>query len=383
MATATVIAQPACVVDRTPPWVRGVGLFLLVRAVGVAVLAVMSAAAGDDLLDRLTAWDGQWYLALAEHGYQAHGATTVDADGQPYAAAPYAFFPLYPMAMSIVAALGIPLPVAGLVVSTLAGAAAVPALLRLAQHVDPRPRVGQLLVVLWAGAPMAGVLSMVYTEAAATALAAWALVGVLERRWVLAGVCTLLAGLTRSSAVVLIAVVVAAALLAVWRDRAGWRPVAAVALAPLGLLGFWAWVVASTGQTWQQIEARGWRVAWDYGAEALDWITRTLFTERHVMETFGVAVVLGAVLLAVLLVRRVPWPLAAYGVGIVVLTLGSSGIPFAKPRFLLVGAIILLIPVATGLAGRRTSATLAVASVWVLGGAWFSAYSLTVWGHAI
>ncbi|PXY25129.1 hypothetical protein BAY59_24185 [Prauserella coralliicola] len=366
-----------------PVWLRLAGVFLLVRLVGVGVLGLMAAYQDMPVLDRLTAWDGQWYLGIAEHGYDGHGETTVDAAGAPYPAAPYAFFPLYPGLMSALAEFGISLTAAGLILSTVAGVATVPAILRLARHMDPRPRVGQLLVVLYAGAPMAGVLSMVYTEALFTAFAAWALVGVLERRWMLAGCCTLLAGLTRSSAVVLIAVVVVAALIAAWRHRAGWPPVAAAILAPLGLFVFWVGVIARTDQTWQAIEWRGWRVAWDHGAEALDWIGSGLLTERSVYEVVGVGIVLAAIVLAGLTVRRLPWPLAAYGVGIVVLTLGSSGLPFAKPRFLLVGAIILLIPIAFGLANRRTSTAIATTAVWVLAGAWFSAYSLTVWGHAI
>jgi hypothetical protein len=79
--------------------------------------------------------------------------------------------------------------------------------------------VGLVLVALWAGAPMAIVLTMPYTEGLFVALAAWALVGVLEQKWWLAGVCTVFAGLVRSIALALIAVVVVAAGIAVFR---GW-----------------------------------------------------------------------------------------------------------------------------------------------------------------
>lgn len=354
------------------------------RGIGVGVLALMSAHHDTALLDQLSAWDGQWYLGIAEEGYRGHGADTVDAEGRPYEAAPFAFFPALPVLMSIIATLGVSLPMAGLIVTTVAGVIAVPAIMRLARHVSPRPQAGLLLVTLTAAAPMSITLSMIYTEAVFVALAAWALVGVLERRWALAGVCTMLAGLSRSSAAVLAAVVVAAALWSIWHERAGWRPLIAVVLAPAGLLTWWTTVAVATGSTWQAIEWRGWHTRWDWGQEAVEWISRVLTTELHVWETASAVIVLAAIGLAALLVmQRVPWPLAAYGAGIVVLTIGSSGLPFAKPRFLLVGAMVLLIPVAAGLTSCRMRTITTVMTVYVLGGAWLSGYALTVWPYAI
>lgn len=380
--TATAIPLPRTIAH-APTWVLGLGAYLLVRLIGVGVLALMAAAADEPFLEQFVAWDGQWYLGIAERGYRGHGETTVDAAGNPYSAAPFAFFPALPAAMSIVATLGVPLPMAGVIVTTAAGVIAVPAILRIAEHVDPRPRVGLALVVLVAAAPMSVTLSMVYTEALFLAAATWALVGVLERRWLLAGTGTLIAGLTRSTAVVLIAVVVAAAVWSMWRDRAGWRPLAAVVLAPLGLLGWWTIVVVATGQTWQAIELRGWNTRWDFGIETAQWIGRAATTEARTWETLAAAVAVAAVVLAALLIRRVPWPLLAYGVGVVALAIGSSGLPFIKPRILLVAAPVLLLPVAVGLAKRHTSTLVAVLGGYVLAGAWLSGYALTVWPHAI
>lgn len=380
--TATAPPPPRTI-TRAPLWALGLGAYLLVRLVGVGVLALMAAAADEPFLEQFVAWDGQWYLGIAERGYRGHGETTVDAAGNPYSAAPFAFFPALPAAMSIVATLGVPLPMAGVIVTTAAGVIAVPAILRIAEHVDPRPRVGLALVVLTAAAPMSVTLSMVYTEAVFMAAAAWALVGVLERRWLMAGTATLLAGLTRSTAAVLIAVVVAAAVWSMWRDRAGWRPLTAVALAPLGLLGWWTVVVVATGQTWQTIELRGWNTEWDFGVEALEWIGRAATTEARTWETLAAGIAVAAVVLAVLLIRRVPWPLLAYGAGVVALAIGSSGLPFIKPRILIVAAPVLLLPVAVGLAKRHTSTLVAVLGGYVLAGAWLSGYALTVWPHAI
>ncbi|MCP2255179.1 hypothetical protein LY13_003953 [Prauserella aidingensis] len=386
-------------------------VYLAIRLVGVVVLAVMAASHDTSLLDRLTAWDGQWYLGIAEHGYAGQSARSVGPDGQPYPDAPFAFFPLYPAAMSIVATFGIPLDIAGLVVSTLAGVAAVPAVMRLARHAQPRPhtgprhhtgpqgdaaphvrprpdvdphRVGLLLVALWAGAPMSGVLSMVYTEATFLVLAAWALVGVLDRRWLLAGTCALTAGLVRPSAAVLIAVVVAAALHAAWTRRGGWPAALAAGTAPLGLLGWWLTVHIATGHTWQAIERHGWGVSWDWGADTLAWISAAFAAEAHPYHLVGATVTVGAAALVVVLtVQRPPWPLTAYAAGVVALAVGSGGLAITTPRLLLAAAPVLMLPIATGLAGRHRGTALAVTGAVVIAGCWFSAYALTAWQYAI
>ena len=60
--------------------------------------------------------------------------------------------------------------------------------------------------------------------------------------------------------------------------------------------------------------------------------------------------------------HRLAWPLAAYGIGIVVMTIGSSGVTYSKMR-LLVPAVTLLIPVAAGLARRRPATIVALLAV--------------------
>ncbi len=104
------------VLASAPPRVLGIGAYVLARLVGFGVLALMAVANDEPVLDQLVAWDGQWYLGIAEHGYTGYGENTVDAEGNPYSAAPFAFFPALPAAMSIVTTLGAPLPVAGVIV---------------------------------------------------------------------------------------------------------------------------------------------------------------------------------------------------------------------------------------------------------------------------
>jgi hypothetical protein len=114
---------------------------------------------------------------------------------------------------------------AGIVVTAVAGLVAAAGLAQLGLRLTGDSRISVLLVALWAVAPGAFVLSMVYPEALACALAVWALVAVADRRWITAGVLTMLAGTVHSSAVTLVAAVTVAALAAMIETaRAGWRP---------------------------------------------------------------------------------------------------------------------------------------------------------------
>ncbi|GAB3381287.1 glycosyltransferase family 39 protein [Amycolatopsis echigonensis] len=366
-------------------YVHAAVLYLVARLVSVGALAAMAAPRNLPLGDRLQAWDGWWYLQIAEHNYTGV-SNPLDAAGLPYPDASYGYFPLYPALTGLLEKLpGVTYFGAGILLSTLAGIAAATAMYRIGRLVHS-PRAGLLLAVLWGAAPMAIAESMVMTEALFTALAAWALVGVLERKWYLAAFAALFAGLTRSTACVLVAVVIIAAAIDVWRNKQRWNALLCVFVAPLGLLGYWMFVAVQTGSLtgWQDVELRGWNTRFDTGAEAWQWITHTLFTSGNAWETLVVLVTLTAVALAVITVtdRRVPWPLAAYAVGVVVLVLCSAGLPALKSRFLLPD-FALLLPVAMGLAGRKKSTMIAATTVFVLVGAWYSAYSLTVWKYAI
>jgi hypothetical protein len=68
--------------------------------------------------------------------------------------------------------------------------------------------------------------------------------------------------------------------------------------------------------------------------------------------------------------------------GLVVMTAGSSGVTYSKMR-LLVPAFTLLLPIAVGLARRRTGTVLAVLAATALLSGWFGGYALTAWPYAI
>jgi hypothetical protein len=349
------------------------------------------ALSGGDLVHRLTAWDGTWYLKIAARGYDL-GAVP-DAQGHPNPFTARAFFPAYPFLTHWLAeCTGLGLTAAALAVSVISGLFAAYGLARLGRLVrGGSPRAGYLLVGLFAAAPMGIVLSMTYTEALFCALAAWALVGVLERRWVLAGTCCAAAGFVRSSALALVVAIVLAALVCLVQRREDWRPAAAMALAPTGLAGYLWWtglrVHPDAGlierlRTWSELEWQGWATEFDGGAATWRFLGQALVSDTG-MSLLVVGVILGTVvLLGVGLWRRLEWPLLSYAAMIMVMCLGSSSLMHAKPRFLL-PAFTLLIPVAIGLSNRRTgTAVLTVVGAAVVS-AWFGAYALTVWKYAI
>ncbi|WP_432853990.1 hypothetical protein ACQPXB_19160 [Amycolatopsis sp. CA-161197] len=363
-------------------------LYLGVRVAGVVVLALFASSTGQPLLDRLTAWDGQWYLAIADGGYGGITHGLVDAAGNFAPHTPLAFFPLYPFLMHALATgTGLDSTTAGLLISALAGIVAALGVYRLGKRAG-NERTGLLLVALWAGAPLSITLSMVYTEALFTAFVAWALVGLVEKRWAPASLCCVAAGLTRPTAVVLVAVVVFAGVVAFARAPRP-APLVAAAAAPVGLVGYWLWVANQTGSLfgWFDLEWHGWNTRFDAGAETFGFVGQQLVQGRSVMEVGNVFVVFLAIIAAVLLLLRLRerpswWPLILFGAGMVVLVAGTAGIPFAKARFLLPG-FVLLLPLAQGLSARRRSTAVAATAGVVLVGCWFSAYALTGWHYAI
>jgi hypothetical protein len=362
-------------------------VYLAIRLLGLATLAWLAAVHHYTLDSRLEAWDGQWYVQIAEHDYSGVDPAMKDGYGHRYPETSLAFFPGYPVLARLVGALvpGLSTTAAAVVVSFAAGIFAAYGLRRLTRWLGGSEKAGLLLVALFAASPMAVVLSMAYSEALFCALSVWALVAVLERRWTLAGLCCAASGLVRPTASALILVVGLAALVAIYQRRDAWRPWLAAVLAPSGMAGYIGWVALETGKPtgYFELQRRGWSSSFDGGRSTLEFMVRTLALNRSALETITVWIVLASVVLLVLCVRhRQPWPLVLFSAAVMVLDLGSDGLMYSKVRLML-PAFGLLIPVAVGLANRRTTTAVATTTLIVLFGSWFGAYSLTAWSYAI
>jgi hypothetical protein len=362
-------------------------IYLGVRAVGVAVLGLMAAGRGTTLTGELRSWDAVWLLSIAQHGYAGVPATLVDAFGRHTAETPYAFFPGYPATIAAVGVLtGGNLLTAALLVTTVAGVVAAYGLVRLAELVPGGSRrAGLVFVGLFAAAPMGVVLSMAYTEALFCALAAWALAGVLSGQWLLAGLCSAAAGLVRPTSSALALAVGLAALAAVVARRDPLRPWLAGVLAASGLLGYLGYVGWRTGTPtgWFDIQRTGWGSQFDGGASLARFVGRTLASGHELYDLAVLLALIGSVVLLAVAVRtRLPWPVLVYAAAVLITVWCSDGQIHSRVR-LLMPAFPLLLPVALGLARRRTSTVVAVVVAAALASAWFGGYTLTIWRYAI
>ena len=376
--------------DRVLAALAPAAVYLVVRLVGVVVLAAMAAHNRSGLVDELTSWDGQWLLGIAEFGYDGVPSFLVDARGHRTPETALGFFPGYPALVAMVATVTANLVAAGLVVALAAGVAAAYGLARLGTIVPGgSPRAGLILVALFASTPMAVVLTMAYSEGLFCALAVCALVALLQRQWVLAGALTAVAGVVRPTASALVAAVWLAAAAAILTrrhaepdDRPGVGPWLAVLIAPLGWLGYLGFVAARTGDPagWFRVQREGW--GWYLDADATArYAVSMLASGERAYEIATVLVLLGALVLFTLTVPT-PWPLVVYGAGVLVTVWGTAGLMNAKIR-LLVPAFVLLVPIAVGLARRKTGTAVAVLVALALGSAWFGGHALTVWRYGI
>jgi hypothetical protein len=336
----------------------------------VLVLVVAAAGAGRSAHARLVRWDAQWYAGIAADGY---GFTRLHPDGRRLS--DLAFFPLYPAAERAVATLtGLRLVDAGLLVSAVASLVAAAGLYLVGARLSG-PRAGVLLVLLWAALPVGIVASMAYSEALFTALAAWALLAVLDRRWLTAAVLASAAGLTRPVGIAVAAAVVTAAVLA-FGDRSQPRARLAVAalVAPAGWLAYLGWVALRTGDPWGYFRVAGrWGNGFDGGAAFGRWVWVLLSGPRPWLGLFvvlGLGALIGLYLLAVR--DRQPPALLVFAGLLLVLAVTTSGYFGSKPRYLL-PAFPLLLPVAVRLAGLRTGARVGVLILLTAGSAAYGA----------
>ncbi|CAM5687933.1 membrane protein [Streptomyces griseomycini] len=396
--------------------------YAAVRALGLAVLALWSAARGKDAYTLLTArWDALWYTRVAELGY---GYEVRLPNGDVHSN--LAFFPLLPWLERLVAAVS-PLSYAdgGFVVALLASLAAAWGIFAVADHVYG-PRAGVCAVLLWAVLPVGIVQSMAYSESLFTALAAWSLYAVLTGRWVTAGVLAGLAGLTRPVGLAVVAAVWAAGIVSFVRDRSTPAPhgartgpgapdgtelrraappdgarassgaatrtgadgaaaparprrVLGMLLAPLGAAGYVLWVGHRTGNGplgYLDVQA-GWRNGFDGGYAFARFVAEKFTSFPSAPAGLGLTLGVGLVVwLYVICVRqRQPLPLLVYAGVVTALALCASGYFGSKPRLLL-PAFPLLLPLALALARLRTSRSAPVVGVVAVVSAVYGAFWL-------
>lgn len=372
---------------RIPLPAAGIGVYVAIRVLGLMIAAFLLRH-GEfrkkhvSLDQMIIGGDGGFYRYAAAHGYHYDPSHLAHANV-------LAFLPGYPAAIDSLAWLpGVSITLAGFAVTILAGLAAAWGLTTLGMKLTADPRISLLMVALWAVAPASIALSRVYAEALFCALAVWALVALVDRRWLTAGALVSLAGTVRTTALALIAAVAVAVVIALVQAARirqpiarWWRPIAALLLAPLGLLGYWGFVAALTHRLdgWFWIEKKIFGMTFDWGTGTVRVIRGTFLDKPSPVDLLVVLAILAALgLTAWSLTERIPVYLHAYTVVVALIAFTTSAAwVSSKPRFFL-PAVLLALPLARVLASLRTSVLVCLIAVLTAGSIWFGMYMMII-----
>jgi len=385
---ATPAPAPVRLWDAAGRW-RGlataVGILALTRLGQIAMLLWLGAVADDGvgLRGRFLVWDAGWFLRVAVDGYP-HGYT-YGANGE-LTANELAFFPLYPMLIRGVAALGLDAGTAAIAVSWLASIGAAVALHLLGTSLYGK-RAGWALVALCCSAPVSVVLSMAYSESLFLALVAGMLVAAHRRVWWAAGLLGLAAALTRPTGVAA-AIALAVAVIIELRRPDARHKLEAVLAALVALVAapvFLTWVALRVGDpsAWFKIQTAGWGTSFDYGASTLAFLGKTLSSGDGWVPMSVALILLVAAAAAVIALAGRPWlPLAVYGLIAMVLVYGQAGFYHSKPRLLL-PVLLTLLPAVVAAARARPRVAVLSITAWAIFGLWYGAYLVVVWPYTL
>ncbi|WP_051167645.1 hypothetical protein [Actinoplanes sp. N902-109] len=359
-----------------------VGILALTRVVQLVLLVVLDRATDEPagLRSNLLIWDGGWFQRVAAgypHGYTVGPTGALEGNE-------LAFFPLYPMLIRLLSALGLSPGSAALTVSWLASIGAAVALHLLGTSLFGK-RGGWALVAICCSAPMSVVLSMAYSESLFLALVAGMFVAAHRKVWWAAGLLGLGCALTRPTGAAAAVGLAVAAVLAVRAGERKWPPLLAAAVALAGVPAYLGWVGWRVGEpdAWFKIQTAGWGTSFDYGSSTLSFLRQTLSVGDGWVPMSVALVLLAALAAAGVALAGRPWlPLAVYGVVAMVLVYGQAGYYHSKPRLLLPVLLTLLPAVAAAAKARPRVAILAICA-WGAFGLWYGAYLVAVWPYTI
>jgi len=309
--------------DRLPrPWLFPLAVF---AAVWLVILATWYGA--DAIIGQSHPWS--WHLFIMDTGFY-RGIARYGYTGDPSRAA---FFPVFPLLIHLVSYLtGGDYLLAELITIIACGAASAVAVWALADRLCGR-RVADRAVVLYCVFPGAMTFAIIYSEPLAVALGAAAMLALVDRRWLLAGIIGAIATAERPTLVVLVAVAGVAAIQAI-RDRREWGALVAPALTPIGMLLYFDFLgdrYHNYGY-WFKIVKMGWGQHFDWGVSTI----RVVFGLEHIHRperAFGILLMImffaALAGIALMIAARLPLPVVLFGVLTVALAFMSTS---AGPR---------------------------------------------------
>ncbi len=350
-------------------------VYVALRGLTLAALAVADLFTHDSFVSQVYRWDGIWFVHAAENGYPRHLPMT---HGH-VAGNTIAFFPLYPGLIRWISHLTTVSPlVVAAVISAATGLTAVVGIGLLVRHWAGRSAAvrGTLLFVVFPGT---FAFSLMYSEGIAITCLAFGLLALLRKRWWLAGLLGLAATATTPIALAFVLSCAWCAAVAVRRDR-DWRSLLAPALAPLGFVAYMVWLWVHTGQwnAWRLTEKGGWK-SYPSLAYPLHVLTTFLFNPVRPTET-GQLLVAGTVVTVIgacLAVRQhQPAPVLLYGMAAAVLAAVAAPVGL-RPRFIML-AFPLVVAIGTRFHGRAYAAVVALSVTGLVLMTWLELFSKAV-----
>ena len=215
----------------------------------------------EGLLGHTLRWDAGWYMEIIRSGFYQHTSSQ---------GAIFAFYPLYPLLVSLVAGLSLStlsLPAASFIVTSLAVVAILLAFLKISAHIGFPRRASLFVILLFLASPAAMFLHVFYSEAVFIAIGAWAYLSALRRQW--RSMALLLALLTAARLPALLFVALCGlefvrahqwSLIRTFRDHTFlW-----FTLAPLGFIAYSAWAFVASGDPLAMFHAYKAGDGWPY-----------------------------------------------------------------------------------------------------------------------
>lgn len=208
--------------------------------IGYLYLAGTPHTLKDSFPRALCQWDCDWYLALAQHGYNVLPPHSPNFSG----VANWAFFPLFPLLIRFAHyILHVDYLYAALIVANLSFLAGAFALYRYVEQTEGHAPA-MFATALACFSPYAIYFAIPYTESTFFALSVLTFLFARNAKWVSAGVCAALLTATRCTSVLVVFPLFLIALkqygikdLIAFRAKGG-TPAFALLLAPLGLFAF-------------------------------------------------------------------------------------------------------------------------------------------------
>jgi Mannosyltransferase (PIG-V) len=214
--------------------------WLASRGLIVAVALLLAVVQHRTLTDMVSNWDVQHFAKLAAGGYFAEPNGTL-----------MAFFPGWPLILSLFGQLGVPVAISGVIISTACSAVAAAALYRLG---------GRWAAVAWLFAPTAVFTMVPYTESLFCAAAFWAWERARSDRWLVAATLTAVACTVRVSGLFLIGALLVMILTSDSATGVKLRRVALMLIPASVIMAFATFLFALTGSwtAWYHAQTTGW-----------------------------------------------------------------------------------------------------------------------------